>query len=207
MSVLPYWQKLQLLCQVFVRFASCQCGYVSWVVGLCQSICCFVPVYLTISKFRVCMGFQSHRGTLKSSSRRGWPFEYWNLWWLRDPPAPCNLSNSCNISFPCSSHGFQRWREIKAGQPLILSLDVSGNLRLCYWKWPIDSWFSHSKGLFSTVDGRNPAPSWMVETCWNPQNSGINPPFSTGDSDFATIHSMLLYQRVSHEHLYGTVPQ
>ena len=25
-----------------------------------------------------------------------------------------------------------------------------------------------------TVDGRNPAPPWMVETCWNPINSGIN---------------------------------
>ena len=30
------------------------------------------------------------------------------------------------------------------------------------------------QGLPATVDGRNAAPPWMVETCWNPINHGLN---------------------------------
>ena len=30
------------------------------------------------------------------------------------------------------------------------------------------------KHIHNTVDGKNPAPPWMVETCWNPINNGIN---------------------------------
>jgi len=37
------------------------------------------------------------------------------------------------------------------------------------------------------VDGRNPAQPWIIETL---ELMGCLPPFSTGDSDFATIHSM-----------------
>ena len=29
------------------------------------------------------------------------------------------------------------------------------------------------KSVINTVDGRNPAPPWMVETCWNPINHGM----------------------------------
>ena len=42
--------------------------------------------------------------------------------------------------------------------------------------------------LQTTVDGRNPAPAWMVKTLQINTNNGINH-LSTGDSDFATIHS------------------
>ena len=34
------------------------------------------------------------------------------------------------------------------------------------WRWSATSWWT-----LPTVDGRNPAPPWMVETCWNPVNT------------------------------------
>ena len=54
---------------------------------------------------------------------------------------------------------------------------------------------NHVRSFFQNLTNnkrwmRNPASPWMVETCWDPKKiMGGWPPFSTGDSEFTTIHS------------------
>ena len=39
-----------------------------------------------------------------------------------------------------------------------------------------------------TVGGRNPAPSWMVKTCWIPINNGILPTYQLVQDFFHALH-------------------
>ena len=50
--------------------------------------------------------------------------------------------------------------------------------------------------LYHTVDGSNLGPSWMVEICWNPMNSGITS-LSTGDGSLQTTLSYQIMVNVS----------
>ena len=48
----------------------------------------------------------------------------------------------------------------------------------------------HLSPSIATVDGRNPAPPWMVETCWNPINNGMFAIYQLVISQASTVSSL-----------------